>query len=389
MSNDELENLRKSEGELISMNSFLSTSLDRGLAYDFLLASTDLERVLFKIDANPDLRGIKPFAHITELSYYPKEEEVLFMLGSIFRLGEITRDRNEVWTVRLKLCGDNDHDLKPLLNRMKSQNVEGELDLIKLGNVLQRMGKYEDADKYYCYCLDGLASNDYHNMSTCYFALGRLAENTGDYKLSLMRFEKSLELDKKVLSSDDPNIANTYNSIANIYQVTGKYKQASESYSKALKILQQRFGDNHPRVATCLSNIGVLYEKQEQYSEALRYYENALTIRQRHLPPDDPDIGALHNNIGIVRRHLNDFDEALKQYKQALKIYRKALPPEHSDIAMTLENIGLVYEDMCQWGEASSYYKEASTIYHLALSPQHPHVIQIDESVRRVSSKLK
>ena len=74
------------------MNSFLSTSVDRRQALSFLYASTSsssMQRVLFEIDVDPQLDGVKPFANITSLSYFSGEDEVLLMLGSIFRLVSI------------------------------------------------------------------------------------------------------------------------------------------------------------------------------------------------------------------------------------------------------------------------------------------------------------
>jgi hypothetical protein len=81
MSNEELKLLKDSVGQLISMNSFLSASVDRQLALSFLYsspASDDIQRVLFEIDADPRLEGIRPFANITSLNYFPGENEVLF-----------------------------------------------------------------------------------------------------------------------------------------------------------------------------------------------------------------------------------------------------------------------------------------------------------------------
>lgn len=87
MSNDELQTLKSSIGQFISMNSFLSTSVDRRLALSFLSsspASGDLQRVLFEIDLDPALPGVKPFADISSGSFFTNEKEVLIMLGSAF-----------------------------------------------------------------------------------------------------------------------------------------------------------------------------------------------------------------------------------------------------------------------------------------------------------------
>ncbi|CAF1274439.1 unnamed protein product [Rotaria sordida] len=389
MWNKELNTLKHSIGELISINSFLSTSLDRQLAYKFLLESKDLERVLFEIEVDPQLPDIKPFAEISSLSFYPREKEVLFMLGSIFRLVNMSHDRNGVWTIKLTLFSDHDHHLKAILNHMKSENKQNKLDLIMLGDVLQRMGKYNEAEEYYRRCLNGLPSNDYHNISTCYYALGRVADSKADYESSLKWFNKSLNIDMQILKQNDPCIANTHNSIANVYLTKGNYEQALESYNKALKIFQYSFGEDNLNVALCLNNIGVVYQQLKQYSKAINHYQNALTIRKNHLPDNHADLGASYNNIGIMHRHLGHSDQALEQYNRALKIYKVSLPSNHTDVAMTLENIGIVYEEKGNWKQALSYYEEASTIYCEAFSSTHPNVVQIKQSIQRVSSKLK
>ncbi|CAF4434919.1 unnamed protein product, partial [Adineta steineri] len=88
MSVDELDSLKNIIGQFISVNSFFSTSDKRSTAL-FLLGDLttqiDLERVLFEIDADPNIVTTKPFAKISKHSYFPDESEVLFTTGSIFR----------------------------------------------------------------------------------------------------------------------------------------------------------------------------------------------------------------------------------------------------------------------------------------------------------------
>jgi tetratricopeptide (TPR) repeat protein len=56
---------------------------------------------------------------------------------------------------------------------------------------------------------------------------------------------------------------------------------------------------------------------------------------------------------------------------------------------MTLENIGLIYEQKRDFEQALFYFDKAAKIYRYSLSSTHPYVIQIEESIKRVSSKLK
>jgi hypothetical protein len=164
MSKDELERLKQLRGELISINSFLSTSLKRHVALQFLQESTDLQRVLFEIDADPRLPGVKPFANISSLSFFSQEEGILSMFGSIFRILNIQQDQNRVWIIQLKLSSDQDHNLKRVVDYIRDENGQGETDLCTLGNVLYRMGKFDVAEKYYRRYLNQPSPGDYRNL---------------------------------------------------------------------------------------------------------------------------------------------------------------------------------------------------------------------------------
>jgi hypothetical protein len=89
MSADELNLIRQSVNEFISINSFFSTSLDRSKVLRFLQSSgvsTDLHRVLFDIDTDPRVVTSKPFADISSFSDFGGEREILFMIGSMMNI---------------------------------------------------------------------------------------------------------------------------------------------------------------------------------------------------------------------------------------------------------------------------------------------------------------
>ncbi|CAF4611176.1 unnamed protein product, partial [Rotaria magnacalcarata] len=140
MSSDELETLRQSCDQFISINSLFSTSTDKKQALSFVNScdvGDNLEPVLFQIDANPTLATSKPFADVSAYSEFTDESEVLFMLGSIFHLKSVRRSSNgQVWIVRMTLCSDDQHDLKQVLIYMKQQLGSGETDLETFGKLL-------------------------------------------------------------------------------------------------------------------------------------------------------------------------------------------------------------------------------------------------------------
>ena len=204
------------------MNSFLSTSLSRQRALSFLQQpSSDLRSILFVIDADPSLKDIQLFSRITEHSYFPEEEEILFMLGSIFRLIEIDEDDKHLYTIRMSLCSDEEHPLKAMFDYLRKEYGENQTNLLTFGKLLWNMGKYQQAEKYFRRLLNQLSEED-SLRSYCYRALGNVADGQGDYEQSLIWHFKAMDSIEKT----DSILAESYNNIACVYDNKGDYQQA-------------------------------------------------------------------------------------------------------------------------------------------------------------------
>ena len=388
ISADELTRLKNSMGQFISINSFFSTSLDRSVAMTFLHSysfATDTQKVLFEIDANPSSGTTAPFSHINSTSYYSNEQEILFMLGAIFRLNTIEQDNSGVWLIRMSLTGQSDQTLNALFETVKREynGISEETNLLSLGNLLYQTGKYDLAEKYYQRLLKDLPAG-HADLSRCYHALGMIALVKEQYDSSLQYQEKSLAL----LQPSDPRLAETYNCIGCVHQKKADNVRAVEFYQKALTIWMKTYGEDYYQIADCLNNMGCIHETEQNYAKALQCHEKALAIRQKNLPNDHRDLAASYNNIGNIRLCLEEYDAALGNYQAALTIKKKTLPSQHPSIASTLENIGLVYENKEELYSALGYFREAASIFEETFSPNHAHVINIKEDIARVSNLL-
>ncbi|CAF4039121.1 unnamed protein product [Adineta steineri] len=232
MSWNELDSLKNNIGQYISINSMFSTSKQRTTAL-FLLGDittkSDLERVLFEIDADPKTATTKPFADISKHSYFPDESEVLFMIGSIFRLNNIKRNGDQIWIIKMTLCNDNEHDLKQVLMYMKQQIENEEINLRTLGNVLWEMGKFDLAEKYFIRLLKQLPSDDPLHISL-YEDLGKLASQRGAYDMSMKWRQKLLTFKEENLLATNASVNKTNNSI-------GKYGPYLRTTLKITQVL--------------------------------------------------------------------------------------------------------------------------------------------------------
>ncbi|CAF1013688.1 unnamed protein product [Adineta steineri] len=204
ISNNELETLKQNRGKFISVNSFFSTSFNKQQALSFLNDSNNtenLEAILFQIDADPKMAITKPFADITEFSEFKDEAEVLFMLGSIFRLDSVKHSRNDqVWIIEMTLCNDEENDLKQILIDMKEEFMSEGINLQTLAKILWGMSQIDLAKKYFMRLLEQLPINNPFRIDL-YQDLSRLEAHAGHLDNSIEWRRKANELKKKLQST--------------------------------------------------------------------------------------------------------------------------------------------------------------------------------------------
>ena len=182
----------------------------------------------------------------------------------------------------MKLCGDDEHQLKKLFDHMKKEYGGGdnEVNLRSFGDVLRRMGKYDLAEKMYRRLLDELPPND-PSLHQLYYSLGLVTKDKGEYDASLQWFDKSLKIQMQTDPSNYVSISGTYTWIGVVHWRKGDNKTALEYYNKAIALFQQAHDDNHPTMAHLYNNIAIIYHEEKKYSEALEYYRKSLDITRK------------------------------------------------------------------------------------------------------------
>jgi tetratricopeptide (TPR) repeat protein len=391
LTNDELQMLKCAIGGFMMMNTFLSTTIDRDASLAFLnsVDSSDefnMQRVLFEIDADPRINGIKSFANIIWLSHCFGQQEVLMMIGSIFRITEIQHDENQICLIRLVLSSENDHDLKSSFQDLKKEYHANDMDLFSFGHALYNMGSFDNAEKFYLRFLDNIPTND-QDLAACYQTLDDV--DKGDCNLSLEWYEKLHELLTRTLKSDNFRLGDSHMIIGNIYWKKNNLKQALESYNKALGIYIRAFDRNHLSIAACSEKIGGIYEKEKKYYQALTHYEKALAIRKESLPTDHPLLGTTHSKVANIRLLLCHYYLAVGHFNIALKIKLNSPQPDHLGIASDYRGMGHLYKATCELNQALIYYEKAAEIYRNQLPSEHPDVVEMERTIRFVSAQAK
>ncbi|CAF0997718.1 unnamed protein product [Adineta steineri] len=374
LSKEAFTEMTNTKGGLLSFNNFLSTSKNRDVSLLFApqaATNPNLVGVLFVMTINPT-HSTTPFASITDVSHFHMEDEVLFSMHTVFRIGDIQPmdGNNHLYQVNLILTSDNDQDLRTLSDQIRQETFPDEEGWYRLGSLLIKMGQFTKAEEVYEVLLHQ-ATNE-SDMSPIYYQLGWIKYNQGKYQDALISHEKALAIQQQLLPPNHPDLGDSYNKIGNVYYSMGDYPKALLSHEKALAIRQQSLPSTHPHLGHSYNNIGLVHYNMYDFSKALPCYEQALAILQQSLPSNHPHLSHSYNNIGLVYYNMGDFPKALFYYEKALAIRQQSLPSTHPDLGVSYNNIGQVYGSMGDYSKALVYYEKDLVISQQALPSNHP-----------------
>ena len=78
----------------ITMNGFISTSRDKGVALDYAKkkrCDKNSKVIIYEITIDPRRPSVS-YANIEHISFHPNEKEILFNMGSIFQIDDVVND---------------------------------------------------------------------------------------------------------------------------------------------------------------------------------------------------------------------------------------------------------------------------------------------------------
>ncbi|CAF1046392.1 unnamed protein product [Adineta ricciae] len=386
ISDTQLELLKNSVGQFISINNFLVANMDRQSALSFekvSVTTNSIHSILFEITANPHLNKSKPFAVIDKQDdAHQDSNEVLFMLGSIFQLNSIRQDENNTWIIEMTLSDKTNKYLKSVYNNYK--NEDGDINLLSLGYILQELNKSDEAEKYYRRLITEFSDDD-ERIGYCCLNLGNIAFIKKNYEASYELLSKALQISIQTLEPDDMFFAQIYNSIGHLHHAKQESKLAIESYKNAISIWKQSIDENYFNIAECKNNLGIIYKEEHDYEKALECFQMILVILEKYLSHDHLDLSKTHCNIASIYRQLEEYEAALQHYNAALDILQKHYPTKSSELAKVMGNIGIIFALKDDRQKALSYYEKTAEVYREILPPTHINNIKIDQLIQNAS----
>ncbi|CAF3490181.1 unnamed protein product [Rotaria sordida] len=160
----DFDQMLKTQGGLLSFNNFLSTSMHHQVSLKFAretMESSNLVGILFAMKIDPSIVST-PFADIRGVSYFEGEEEILFSMHSIFRIGTMKQidGNNRLWQVDLTLTSGNDPELHALTEQMRKETYPQKKGWDRLGMLLIKLGQFNKAQEIVSITIEKKCSTD-------------------------------------------------------------------------------------------------------------------------------------------------------------------------------------------------------------------------------------
>ena len=171
----------------------------------------------------------------------------------------------------------------------------------RLGHLLERAGRLNEAEKAYCNVEAlGITMDDSSLKAVAYGNMGNIYAIRGDLDRALEMYGKALAIDEELGRKE--GMASAYGNIGIIYKTRGDLDRALEMYGKSLAI-EKELGRKEG-MASDYGNIGIIYKTRGDLDKAEEVWKRSLQLFEA--------IGA-KDKIKLVRGLLADLREGRKE----------------------------------------------------------------------------
>ena len=371
---EELEKLKENEGKIISINGFLSTSHNIQVSLAFAgqsLSKAAFQAVLFEIEVDPSLTKAI-FADIENMTRMKGEEEVLFTLNTLFKIGPVIFDSTlNIWKVKLTATDEGREKVEEHMVWLK-QRLDEYSPVIYFGRLLvKELGQVDRGEKYFEMLLQSLPHN-HANIADINNQIRNVHELRCDLNSALENFHLAYEIGQKQLPPNYPQLASSLGKIGRLYRSKRCFDQALDCYRKALDIGEKYYPGDNIHKAVMIQNIGIVHSDKGDFEIAIKYVYDALNIFKRILPPQHTYIARCLGYVGYVHETMNELDDALNCYHQLLTMDEECLSPDHLDRSTDLDMVANIYKRMGETEKALSFCKKKLSNQKNVLDENHP-----------------
>lgn len=363
----DFEQFQSNEGKLIAINGYLSASRLKEIAEEFVLSAKrkDCVSVLFEIDCD-DENNCAIFADIAKFSVHPREQEVLFDLGAVFKIESVRQDKH-MSIIHLSSTSEGRDIAREYINEAK-KDMPGNSEMIFFGFLLTRLGYYDKAETYFQHLIKDLGKE---NLAHVHNQLGLVLRAKAEFNRAMGHFYEAYSLMKK---SGKRDMAYVLRNIGEIFIEQREFSKAIDYCNQAMSIFKELDETDYLNLAHCLQSIGSSYFGQQLFDEALEQYQESLNMKQICLPENHIYIAETLNSIGLVYFAMKSIERAFQYYLSSLEMYEKILPENHLELAHVLHNIADCFLKQNQIDKALRHYELALKIKQKSLHSEHPSI---------------
>jgi predicted ATPase/class 3 adenylate cyclase len=242
-----------------------------------------------------------------------------------------------------------------LLSLLKDEKEKTQIHL-KRGQVLEFMGKWDDAESDYRAALSlSETIQDTRSTARAQRALGSIYRMRGDYPAALDWLERARS--KLTGPEGEAELAQVLLEIGKVQERTGNYPLAHQSLESALSLAQQH--DDRHLIAKILQDLSSVVSDQGNYEEARSFLNESLVLCRGF--GDKRGIAAAINNLGLVATSQGDLPVAQELFEESLALRQEI--GDKQGVAAALGNLGRVVSERGDYAESLKHLESGLALY--------------------------
>jgi serine/threonine-protein kinase len=289
------------------------------------------------------------------------------LAGTLGRLGDVLQRRGRYAPADSILLESID-----MARRVGDTNSEA-YALTAMGYSLVAQGGYERAEEALRESLAlrrELFGEHDQQMAYTLHTLGIALEEQERYEQAESMYVAALDI-MGVIDPEHTRVASIFASMGRLYTAQGKLEQSDSVLRRSLELYRSRLGPTHAWLGLTLNELGMVAARRRDYPSAERYFRESLEINENALGPAHPEVAAGVNNISYTLIEQGQLEEALPLRRRALAVARNAIGDSHENTGWYAFNLGYLLERLDEPVEAEIYYREGLAILRRALPAGH------------------
>jgi tetratricopeptide (TPR) repeat protein len=216
--------------------------------------------------------------------------------------------------------------------------------LFGLGIVLDRQGRYKDAERSYRDALalqQRLYGQTHGDIARTLKELAQAINDDGDLKTAIAMMQKAVAMQRTLRgAAPHPDLADAINDLGQLLEDNGEYDQAESLYLESIAMDRRLYGDKHAKIADGLNNLAIVLQDKGDLKNSESTYRQSLAMKRELLGELNPSVATTLNNLAFVQYDRGEVETALATLREALDVYRKLFPEDHPDVAAVTNRIG-------------------------------------------------